>query len=83
MTRIGQTEVELERLRAQVEETARECGVQKTENERLRAVVDAARQFRQARIEMMTYGWNAHEHEAQAMRALMAALIALDDSSQT
>jgi CRISPR/Cas system CSM-associated protein Csm2 small subunit len=30
---------EVERLRVQVEETAKECGIQKTENERLRAAL--------------------------------------------
>lgn len=50
----------------------------RAEDERLRAVVDAARQLREARRAMMRLGWEAHEQDAVAMQALFAALIALD-----
>jgi hypothetical protein len=49
----------------------------------LEAVVEAARQLREAKRAMMRHGWEAHSQEAEALSALFQALAALDQPATT
>jgi predicted nucleic acid-binding Zn-ribbon protein len=71
-------QAEAHRLQGEASLLAEALHREKTENERLRAVVEAARQLRAAKHAMMTRGWEAHSEEPEALSSLFAALAALD-----